>query len=46
MYYNQSKSRVWIPSFSEVLLYVAMGYFLVALIFIVGYAYFQKRLEL
>jgi ABC-type transport system involved in multi-copper enzyme maturation permease subunit len=36
----------WVPSFSEVLLYLGAGYLLVAVLFVVGYAYFDRRLEI
>jgi len=39
-------SESWVPSFSEVLLYLGAGYLLVAAIFIVGYIYFDRRLEI
>jgi ABC-type transport system involved in multi-copper enzyme maturation permease subunit len=39
-------SESWVPSFSEVLLYLGSGYLLVAAIFIVGYIYFDRRLEI
>jgi hypothetical protein len=35
----------WVPSFSDVLLYLGAGYLIVAAIFVVGYAYFDRRLE-
>jgi ABC-type transport system involved in multi-copper enzyme maturation permease subunit len=35
---------IWIPTFSEVLLYVGAGYLIVALIFAIGYIYFERRL--
>ncbi len=39
-------SESWVPSFSEVLLYLGAGYLLVAAIFIGGYIYFDRRLEI
>jgi ABC-type transport system involved in multi-copper enzyme maturation permease subunit len=39
-------SETWVPSFSEVLLYLGAGYLLVAAIFIAGYIYFDRRLEI
>jgi ABC-type transport system involved in multi-copper enzyme maturation permease subunit len=36
--------EIWVPSFSEVLLYLGAGYLLVAVIFVVGYVYFDRRL--
>jgi len=34
----------WIPSFSDVLVYVGAAYVLVALVFLLGYVYFDRRL--
>jgi len=39
-------SEAWVPSFSEVLLYLGAGYLIVAAIFVVGYVYFERRLEI
>jgi len=39
-------SETWGPSFSEVLLYLGAGYLIVAAIFVAGYIYFQRRLEI
>jgi len=39
-------SETWVPSFSEVLLYLGAGYLIVAAIFVVGYVYFERRLEI
>ena len=36
--------RWWIPSFSEVLFYLGAAYVLVAVIFLLGYVYFEWRL--
>jgi ABC-type transport system involved in multi-copper enzyme maturation permease subunit len=36
----------WVPSFSEVLLYLGVGYLIVAVLFVVGYTYFDRRLEI
>jgi len=36
----------WVPSFSEILLYLGAGYLIVAVLFVVGYAYFDRRLEI
>jgi ABC-type transport system involved in multi-copper enzyme maturation permease subunit len=38
--------ETWFPSFSEVLLYLGAGYLIVAVLFVVGYAYFDRRLEI
>jgi ABC-type transport system involved in multi-copper enzyme maturation permease subunit len=38
--------QTWVPSFSEVVLYLGAGYLLVAAIFIGGYIYFDRRLEI
>jgi len=38
--------ETWVPSFSEVLLYLGAGYLIVAVLFIVGYVYFDRRLEI
>ena len=38
--------ETWVPSFSEVLLYLGAGYLIVAVLFIVGYIYFDRRLEI
>jgi len=39
-------SETWVPSFSEVLLYLGAGYLIVAALFVVGYVYFERRLEI
>jgi ABC-type transport system involved in multi-copper enzyme maturation permease subunit len=39
-------SKTWVPSFSEARLYLGAGYLLVAAIFIAGYFYFDRRLEI
>jgi len=39
-------SESWVPSFSEVLLYLGAGYLIVAALFVVGYVYFDRRLEI
>jgi len=39
-------SGTWVPTFSEVLLYLGAGYLIVAATFIAGYAYFDRRLEI
>jgi len=38
--------ETWVPSFSEVLLYLGAGYLIVAALFVVGYVYFDRRLEI
>ena len=38
--------ETWVPSFSEVLLYLGAGYLIVAVLFVVGYVYFDRRLEI
>jgi len=38
--------ETWCPSFSEVLLYLGAGYLIVAALFVVGYIYFDRRLEI
>ena len=38
--------ETWVPSFSEVLLYLGAGYLIVAALFVVGYVYFERRLEI
>jgi ABC-type transport system involved in multi-copper enzyme maturation permease subunit len=40
------REEVWVPSFSEALLYLVTGYLIVAAIFIVGYIYFDRKLEI
>ncbi|MFQ6074388.1 MAG: hypothetical protein ACE5KC_04120, partial [Candidatus Bathyarchaeia archaeon] len=37
-------TRVWVPTFSEVLLYLGAGYLVVAFVFVIGYIYFDRRL--
>jgi ABC-type transport system involved in multi-copper enzyme maturation permease subunit len=37
---------IWVPSFSQVLLYLGAGYLIVAALFVAGYAYFDRRLEI
>ena len=39
-------SGIWVPSFSEVLLYLLAGYLLVAVVFIIGYVYFKRGLRI
>jgi len=39
-------SEIWVPTFSEVLLYLGAGYLIVAATFVAGYAYFERRLEI
>jgi ABC-type transport system involved in multi-copper enzyme maturation permease subunit len=39
-------SQIWVPSFSEVLLYVLAGYLLVAVVFIIAYVYFKRWLRI
>jgi hypothetical protein len=39
-------SETWVPSFSEVLLYLGAGYLIVAALFTAGYIYFERRLEI
>lgn len=36
--------EMWVPTFSEVLLYLAAGYLIVAAVFTVAYLYFERRL--
>jgi len=36
----------WSPNFSEILFYIGAGYALVIFIFLVGYTYFDRRLEI
>lgn len=36
--------KIWTPTFTEVLLYVGAGYLIVAIIFALGYFYFDRRL--
>lgn len=36
--------EVWVPTFSDVLLYLGAGYLVVAFVFAVGYIYFDRRL--
>ena len=38
--------KIWVPSFSEVLLYLLAGYILVAVVFIIGYVYFKRGLRI
>ena len=38
--------KIWVPSFSEVLLYLLAGYLLVALVFTIGYVYFKRGLRI
>jgi ABC-type transport system involved in multi-copper enzyme maturation permease subunit len=49
-YYNMGTSlfasESWVPSFSEVLLYLGAGYLIVTAIFVAGYIYFDRRLEI
>jgi len=35
--------EIWVPSFSEVLIYLGAAYLLVAIVFLVGYVYFDRR---
>lgn len=35
--------EIWVPSFSEVLAYLGASYVLVALVFLLGYVYFDRR---
>ncbi|MEM2110522.1 MAG: hypothetical protein QXX08_01430 [Candidatus Bathyarchaeia archaeon] len=37
-------TEIWVPSFSEVLLYIGAAYSLVAFVFLIGYVYFDRRL--
>lgn len=37
--------EVWTPTFTEALLYIGAGYFLVGIVFAVGYYYFERKLE-
>lgn len=39
-------SELWKPTFTEVLLYLGAGYVVVAAIFALGYAYFERKLEI
>lgn len=48
-YYSGTSSSifgttVWVPSFSEALLYVGAAYGIVAFLFLLGYVYFDRRL--
>jgi len=36
--------RAWIPTFSEVLLYLGASYLLMGAVFVIAYAYFERRL--
>jgi ABC-type transport system involved in multi-copper enzyme maturation permease subunit len=36
--------QVWVPTFSEVLLYLGAGYLIVAIVFAIGYIYFDRKL--
>ncbi|MEM3726052.1 MAG: ABC transporter permease subunit [Candidatus Bathyarchaeia archaeon] len=38
--------EVWKPTFSEVLTYIGAGYLVVAIVFVLAYAYFERRLEI
>jgi len=37
-------ARTWVPSFAEVILHLVAGFLIVAVIFIVAYRYFERRL--
>jgi len=39
-------SSVWAPTFSEVILYIGASYVIVASLFVLGYVYFSRRLNL
>lgn len=39
-------STIWTPTFSDVLLYTGASYVIVALVFVLGYVYFSRRLNL
>ncbi|MEM3673551.1 MAG: hypothetical protein QW468_04945 [Candidatus Bathyarchaeia archaeon] len=38
--------EIWKPTFTEVLLYLGAGYLIVAIIFVLAYVYFERRLEI
>ena len=39
-------NEIWIPTFTEVLIYTGVSYAIVALLFAIGYYYFSRRLGL
>jgi ABC-type transport system involved in multi-copper enzyme maturation permease subunit len=47
-YYGTQTATValWTPSFTEALLYIGAAYALVALVFTLGYLYFERKLEI
>jgi ABC-type transport system involved in multi-copper enzyme maturation permease subunit len=45
-YYGGLLGNFWAPAFSEVLLYTGVSYVIVAFVFILGYTYFSRRLNL
>jgi ABC-type transport system involved in multi-copper enzyme maturation permease subunit len=42
-YYIGTGSLSWVPSFSEVLIYLGVSYFAIILVFLLGYVYFDRR---
>ena len=45
-YYAGTLGDFWAPAFSEVLLYTGVSYVFVAVVFVLGYIYFSRRLNL
>lgn len=45
-YYIGALGEFWAPAFSEVLLYTGVSYVIVAFVFVLGYIYFGRRLNL
>ena len=45
-YYLGILGDFWAPAFSEVLLYTGVSYVIVAFVFVLGYIYFSRRLNL
>jgi ABC-type transport system involved in multi-copper enzyme maturation permease subunit len=45
-YYLGGLGDFWAPAFSEVLLYTGVSYVIVAFVFVLGYIYFSRRLNL
>jgi len=45
-YYGGTLGNFWAPAFSEVLLYTGVSYVIVAFVFVLGYTYFSRRLNL
>jgi ABC-type transport system involved in multi-copper enzyme maturation permease subunit len=44
--YYATFSGLWLPTFSEVLVYISASYVVVAVLFVLGYLYFSRRLDL